>query len=276
MSHSTKKKKVKHFGGSAGLISLAIHAVIILTAGSPRIDFATKIDWGPEKDVLLKVAFPVNVRSDKARYEIQYGNVERPTHDNMPQDFAQFEVPAQKWVDLSEPGYGVALLNDCKYGHDTRANVMRLTLLRATKSPGVTADVNKTHRFTYSLLPHQGDFTNGVVRAGYELNVPVLVRTAKSSKGTTPARQSYFSITGDNVVIDSVKKAEDDSGIIVRMYEAHGARGSRTFSTSLPVERIVETDLMEREEREWKHRKGKLSLRFAPFQIRTLKIRGKD
>ena len=81
-----------------------------------------------------------------------------------------------------------------------------------------------------------------------------------------------FSITGDNVVIDSVKKAEDDSGIIVRMYEAHGARGSRTFSTSLPVERIVETDLMEREEREWKHRKGKLSLRFAPFQIRTLKI----
>jgi len=245
---------------------------IILTAGSARVDFATTVEWGDEKDVMLKVAFPVNARNERARYEIQYGNVERPTHGNMPQDFARFEVAAQKWADLSESDYGIALLNDCKYGHDTRDNVMRLTLLRAPKSPGKTADVNKTHRFTYSILPHEGDYTNGVVRAGYELNVPVIAESVKASKGAMPARQSFFSVSGENVVIDAVKKAEDDNGIIVRMYEAHGQRGRRTFSTSLPVKRIIETDLMEREERVLKHRKGKVSLTFKPFQIRTIKL----
>jgi alpha-mannosidase len=249
---------------------------IILTAGSSRIDFETKVEWGAEKDVLLKVAFPVNVRSEKARYEIQYGNVERPTHGNMPKDFAQFEVPAQKWVDLSEVGYGVALLNDCKYGHDTQDNVMRLTLLRATKSPGKNADVNKLHTFTYSILPHEGDYSNGVVRSGYELNISVMAEKVKASKGSVPATQSYFSITGDNVVIDSVKKAEDDDGIIVRMYEAHGARGRRTFSTSLPISKVIETNLMEKEERELKSAKGKVQLTFNPFQIRTLKLLTKN
>jgi alpha-mannosidase len=245
---------------------------IVLTAGSSRVDFETKVEWGAEKDVLLKVAFPVNVRSEKARYEIQYGNVERPTHGNMPEDFAQFEVPAQKWVDLSEVAYGVALLNDCKYGHDTRDNVMRLTLLRATKSPGLNADVNKLHTFTYSLLPHKGDYSNGVVKSGFQLNIPVMAEKVKASNGSTPANQSYFSITGDNVIIDSVKKAEDDNGIIVRMYEAHGARGRRTFSTSLAIRKVIETNLMEKEEREIKSVKGKVELSFSPFQIRTLKI----
>ncbi|MFC1806252.1 alpha-mannosidase, partial [Planctomycetota bacterium] len=206
---------------------------IILVAGSPRIDFLTTIEWGDEKEVLLKVAFPVDVRSDKARYEIQFGSVERPTHWNTPQDFARFEVVAHKWADLSEGDYGVALLNDAKYGHDIRGNVIRLSLLRAPKMPDPNADVGKTHTFTYSLLPHPGDFKAGVVRRGYELNVPVIAEPVAPSKGARPAAASLLSITGDNVVIDTVKKAEDDDALIVRLYEAHACRGRRTLTLGL-------------------------------------------
>ena len=245
---------------------------IILHSGSDRLDFASTVAWGDEKDVILKVAFPVNVRSDEARYEIQFGNVERPTHWNRPQDFGMFEVPAQRWVDLSEADYGVALLNDCKYGHDTRDNVIRLTLLRAPRHPGKTADVNKTHVFTYSILPHTGGYVNGVVRAGYELNVPVTAGQAPVHAGALGAEHSFFGVNAENVIVDTVKKAEDDGGIIVRLYEAHGCRGRCVLSTSLPLKGAVETDLMEHEEGSLIIRNGRIGLDFRPFQIRTLKL----
>ena len=246
---------------------------IILVAGSPRIDFLTTIEWGDEREVLLKVAFPVAVHADKARYEIQFGSVERPTHWNTPQDFARFEVCGHKWADLSEGDYGVALLNDAKYGHDIRGNVIRLSLLRAPKMPDPDADVRKTHTFTYSLLPHPGDFKAGVVREGYQLNVPVIAEAVRPSKGSCPAAGSLLAIAGDNVVIDTVKKAEDDDALIVRLYESHGCRGRRTLTIGLPVAKVIETDLMEREERELPLRRGgKVALTFTPFQIRTLKL----
>jgi len=244
----------------------------VLYAGARCVVFATTVEWGDEKDVLLKVAFPLNVRSDEARYEIQFGNVERPTHMNRPDDLGRFEVPAQRWADLSEGDYGVALLNDCKYGHDTRDNVMRLTLLRAPKTPDPTADVGKTHRFTYALYPHPGSYVNGVVRRAGELNCPPVAVAVESTPGHVPACAGHFAVSSDNIVIDTVKKAEDDSGIIVRMYEAHGCRGRRTFSTALPVVRVEETNLMEQVERELKQRRGKVSLHFNPFQIRTVKL----
>ena len=246
---------------------------IILYAGSRRIDFETVVEWGDEKDVLLKVAFPVDVRSTKARYDVQFGNVERPTHWNTPADFAMFEVPAQKWADLSEGDYGVALLNNCKYGHDIRGHVMRLTLLRAPKSPGKNADVNRTHRFTYALFPHAGDYRQGgVVQAAYELNVSATVAAVERAGGPMPRVASLLSVSGDNVVIETVKKAEDDGGVIVRLYECHGCRGRRVLRIGLPVTRAVETDLMEREERALTVRNGALALAFKPFQIRTVKL----
>ena len=244
----------------------------ILYASSRCLEFATTVEWKDEKDVLLKVAFPVNVRSEQARYEIQFGNVERPTHMNRPDDFGRFEVPAQRWADLSEGDFGVALLNDCKYGHDTRDNVMRLTLLRAPKTPDPTADVNRTHRFSYALYPHAGSYVNGVARRAGELNCPPTAAVVSSSPGDAPASAGCFAVTSDNVVIDTVKKAEDDGGLIVRMYEAHGCRGRRTFTTTLPVLCVEETDLMERVERVLKQRDGQVSLSFKPFQIRTLKL----
>jgi len=245
---------------------------IILTAGSQRLDFETTVEWGDEKEVLLKVAFPVNVRSERARYDIQFGSVERPTHWNTPKDFAQFEVPGHKWVDLSENDYGVAMLNDCKYGHDVRDNVIRMTVLRAPKTPDPTADVNMTHKLTYSLLPHTGSFTNGVIRQAYQLNVPVTAMTTTANTGKLGSRNSFFEITGENVIIETIKKAEDSDAVIVRLYEAHGSRGARTLSTSLPVKKVIETNLMEKEEARLAIKEGKIKLDFKPFQIRTLKL----
>jgi len=245
---------------------------VILAAGSKRLDFETTIEWGDEKEVILKVAFPVNIRSDKARYDIQFGSVERPTHVNTPKDFAQFEVPGHKWVDLSENDYGVAVLNDCKYGHDTHGNVMRMTILRAPKMPDPTADVNKTHKLTYSLLPHTGNFTNEVIPQAYQLNVPVTAAVVPAKAGKLASSLSNFAVTGDNVIIETVKKAEDDNALIVRLYESHGVRGIRTLSTSLPVKKVIETNLMEKEEARLTVKDGKIKLDFKPFQIRTLKL----
>ena len=128
---------------------------ISLAYNSPRLDFDTTVNW-QERNILLKVAFPVEILSPTATYEIQWGNVERPTHRNTSWDWARFETCAQKWVDLSEGNYGVNLLNHCKYGHDIQDNVMRLSLLRSTTMPDPKADQGE-HRFAYSLLPHTGD-----------------------------------------------------------------------------------------------------------------------
>ncbi|MDA0991326.1 MAG: glycosyl hydrolase-related protein, partial [Verrucomicrobia bacterium] len=249
---------------------------ITLAAQSDRLDFESIIEWGDEKEVLLKVAFPVAIRSQTARYDIQFGNLERPTHWNMPQDFARFEVCGQKWADLSEGDVGVALLNDCKYGYDVRDNVMRLTLLRAPQQPDSTADVNKTHHVTFSLYPHRGDFQNGVVREGYNLNVPMLAVAEASHTGVLPASHSSFKVTGNNIVVDTVKKAEDDRDVIVRMYESHGCRGQRTFQTTLPVESVWICDLMENPERQLPFAKGRVRLTFTPYQIQSIKLRLKS
>ena len=145
---------------------------ISLTRGSARLDFDTVIDWR-ERHILLKVAFPVDILAPQATYDIQWGNVQRPTHRNTSWDWARFETCAHKWVDLSEGGYGVSLLNDCKYGHDIRDNIMRLSLLRAPTSPDPEADQGQ-HYFTYSLLPHAGGWEAGTAAEAYRLNDPVI------------------------------------------------------------------------------------------------------
>ncbi|MCX7934600.1 MAG: glycosyl hydrolase-related protein, partial [Planctomycetota bacterium] len=245
---------------------------IALAAGARRVDFITTVEWGDEKEVILKVAFPVAVHAEQARYEIQFGSLERPTHTNMPADFARFEVAAHKWADLSEAGYGVALLNDCKYGHSIRGQVIRLSLLRAPKSPDPDADVRQTHSFTYSLMPHGGDFRQGVVREAYQLNVPLLAAPVSNRRGALPPVMKQMWVEGEGIVIESVKKAEDDHSVIVRLYEAHGGRGEATLGTALPARAAYETDLLEREERRLPLRDGRVRLAFAPFQIRTVKI----
>ncbi len=145
----------------------------------PRIDFVTEIDW-QQHETLLKVAFPVNIHANEATYEIPYGNIQRPTHWNTLWDKGRFEVPAQKWADLSEGDYGVSLLNDCKYGYDIKDNVMRLTLIKSPIHPDPNADIGE-HQFTYSLYPHAGDWrSGGTIQEAYRLNYQPHLRVVSS------------------------------------------------------------------------------------------------
>lgn len=257
---------VREFGDSR------ITQIIRLDAGSPYIDFETEVQWH-EANRLLKVAFPVDVRSHRATYEIQFGHVERPTHANTSWDLARFEVCAHKWADLSEPGYGVALLNDCKYGYDISDNVIRLSLLRAPTWPDPMAD-RGDHHFTYRLLPHAGDLRQaGVIDTGYDLNVPLVVVATDPHEGTTGPYGSMLSVDSANVVVEVVKESDDGSGaLVVRLYEAWGQRGPVTLTAPWPVGRATATDLLERHIEEIPAHDANVTIMMTPFQIATLKL----
>ncbi len=244
---------------------------IVLNAGSPRIDFPTEVEW-KESQKLLKIAFPVEIYAQKATYEIQFGHLERPTHANTSWDMGKFEVCAQKWAELSEAGYGVALLNDCKYGHDIQGNVMRLSLLRAPVSPDPLADRGR-HEFTYSLLPHAGDLREGrVIEQAYCLNAPLIVRDLKPATGPLPASHSFFLSSRPGAVIETIKVAEDGGAIVVRLYESEGGRGPLKLTTTLPVRKAWRTNLLEKEEKSLPINNGVVRLDLQPFEIVTIKF----
>ncbi|MCD9021539.1 alpha-mannosidase [Cohnella sp. NL03-T5] len=225
-----------------------IEQKIIVYADHPRIDFKTRVGWR-ESQQLLKVAFPVNIRSTKATYEIQFGNVERPTHWNTSWDWARFESVAQRWVDLSEGGYGVSLLNDCKYGHDIRNHTIRLSLIKSATSPDPTADQGE-HEFTYSLYPHEGNWLEAEThRSACELNLP-LFAVPIANRSIVSRSDSFGLIESDqsNIMIDTVKKAEDGQSLVVRLYEYGGIRSKvrlRLDNSWAIGADIEETDLME-------------------------------
>jgi len=241
---------------------------MVLDAGSRVLRFETEVDW-QEEHKFLKVAFPVAVRSARATYEIQFGHVERSTHANTSWDQARFEVCAHRWADLGEPGYGVALLNDCKYGYDILGSVMRLSLLRAPTHPDPAADRGK-HRFTYALMPHPGDFRDaGVIAAAEDLNNPLRVVRGGLSMGV---RRSLVEVDAPQVVVEAIKQAEDSDAVIIRLYEAWGGRCRARVNTSLPASRAFLCDLLERDRDELAVRDGQLDLELEPFKILTLKL----
>jgi alpha-mannosidase len=247
-----------------------IEQLVALRHDARYLDFETNVDWH-EDNRLLKVAFPVAVRSPRATYEIQFGHVERPTHANTSWDLARFEVCAHKWADLSEPGYGVALLNDAKYGYDIRGNVLRLSLLRAPTWPDPEADRGH-HKFTYRLLPHAGDLREaGVIDAAYDLNVPLCTVAEPPHPGRLGMRHSFLSVSAPNAVVEAVKLA-DDGSLVVRLYEAWGRRGPVTVRAPWPVVRATVTDLLERPIDEAESTGSDVALDLEPFKIVTLKL----
>ncbi|GIL94480.1 hypothetical protein Vretimale_672, partial [Volvox reticuliferus] len=177
----------------------SIRQTISLTAVSARLDFHCEIVWA-ENRTALKVEFPWLLDAPAASYEVQYGAVERPTHTNTSWDWARFEVCAHKWADLSEPGYGVALLNDCKYGHATYGNVMRLTLLRSPKAPDRLTDMG-THVLRYALLPHAlGWAAAGVPAHGWAFNAPLrVIRPPPQRQQTPPAAAVAAAAAGPGI-----------------------------------------------------------------------------
>ena len=247
---------------------------IVMEADSRRIDFVTEVSWH-ERHKFLKAAFPVDVHSSRATYEIQFGHLERPTHYNTSWDMARFEVCGQKWADFSEPGYGVALLNDCKYGYDIHGGVMHISLLRSSTSPDPEADQGE-HAFTYSLYPHQGTFQEaGVIESAYRLNVPVRITPlAAAQKGTLPQSASFLRTTQPGIYIEAVKRAEDGNGIIVRLYEGHGSRGETTVEFGWKVDKVIRTNLIEEDQESLPVSNNSIRLGLKPFEIATLRVLG--
>ena len=211
-----------------------------LWAGSRRLDIETEIEWH-ERQVLLKAQFPLAIHTHEATYETLYGVVRRPTHRNTSWDAARFEVAAHRFADLSETGYGVALLNDGKYGHSAHGNLLSLSLLRGPLYPDPLADEGH-HRFTYSLLPHPGDWTDaGVTDEAFALNSPLIVVPA----GEAIAADGLVAIEGLPLALGSLKPAEEGEGIILRFYEPHGARGETTLRVRRPIQRAERVNLLE-------------------------------
>ena len=240
---------------------------IVFSNVEPQISFDTICDW-KEHDTLLKACFDVEIRSKNAVFDVQFGNLERPTHDNTSWDYAQFEVCMHKWFDLSEDGYGVAVLNDCKYGCDVKNGLLRLTLLKSATYPDERADQGE-HRFTYALLPHRGGWREGnVARTAYEFNLPV--RTVACRPGED--RFSLAEIQESNVVIDAVKMAENGNGVIFRIYEYMCRREPVTMNFGRKIKDVRECDLLEKDLQVLNHDGQKLVLPFTPYEIKTIRV----
>src|SRR6185437_12344710 len=188
------------------------------------LEFHVEVDW-QESHTLLEVCFPLSVRAPRATYEMPFGYAERPTHASTSRDAAQYEVPAQRFADLSEHGFGVALLNDSKHGYSCRGNELRLSLLRSPKSPDPEADMG-SHAFAYAVMPHAGDWREaGVVAQAARFNAPLR---------RTRAVESFAAVDDPNLVLDTIKRAEDSEAIVLRLYEPHGGRGVARIRLAVP------------------------------------------
>ena len=244
---------------------------IILTLGSRRLDFVTEVDW-QENGKMLRTRFPLDIHAWEATCEIQFGTIKRPTHSNTTWDMAKYEIAAHKWVDLSQRDYGVALLNDCKYGYHVEQGLIDLNLLRSPHSPDPVAD-RAHHTFTYTLFPHQGDHVEGkVAHAAYALNIPLQATVTDVHTGTLPASASLIQVDAPNVIVEAVKQAEDGTGMVVRLYESQGA--SVAAHVTVNGARSAElTNLLETTIAPLKVGENGVEVDFGPFEIQTVKVK---
>jgi alpha-mannosidase len=283
--------QVRDDGGAASVIvtrsvgGSTITQEISLAPGATQLDFAVEIDWH-EREKLLKAAFPIDVHTDHAAFETQFGHLVRPTHTNTSWDAARFEVCAQRWVQVAEPGYGVAVVNDSSYGHDVTRHArpgggsystVRLSLLRAPRYPDPEADQGR-HRMRYALVPGAGVLD--AARAGYQINL-----LARSTAGRSAVPPLVTLDGPGTALVEAVKLADDRSGdVIVRLYEPLGGRADVTLRPSFPVDGVVETDLLEDDLAQADpdggiprallgSDSGTVRLALRPFQIVTLRLR---
>lgn len=241
---------------------------IIVYRDSMRIDFATTVDW-KEVQYLLKAHFPVDVFYNEATYDIQYGNIRRPTHKNTSWDVARFEVCAHKWADVSEDGYGVSLLNDCKYGHSIDEEGMALTLLKSSKNPNPEAD-QEVHTFTYSLLPHEGGWREGgTVDAAYGLNIPVQAVPGHSGVETV---EPFAAVESPNIIIEAVKKAQNGDGYVIRLYECFGRRTKSTLELGFVPSAVHACNILEEPAEGVPFNGKQIAFEIAPYEIRSFWI----
>jgi alpha-mannosidase len=228
---------------------------------------------------MLKVQFHTTVVAREATYDIAFGNIKRSTYANNSYDAARFEVPAHLWMDMSQTDFGLSLLNDCKYGHQGKENMMCLTLLRSPKNPDPESDM-ETHSFTYSLYPHAGSFTTGGThREALDLNDPVdavfgpdSAAGGGSRHGRLSSRHSFMELECEGATVEALKKAEDSDDIVVRVVERHGAQSEVRLSFAARPVRAVECDLMENPMHDVRLDRGTLAFTIYPYEIRTFKL----
>jgi alpha-mannosidase len=236
--------------------------IVRLDAEARRLEFHTMVDWHEDR-MLLKTCFPLDVRSPNATYEMQFGYAERPTHFSTSFDSARYEVAGHRWADLSEHGFGAALLTDCKYGYSCYANELRISLLRSPKSPDPEADMG-SHAFAYAVMPHAGGWRDAdVIGEGLRFNVPI--RWAAEAPPT-----SFASVDDPNLVLDTVKRAEDSDALVLRLYEAHGARG--TARVRVDGDRAVRTNFLEDDGEPLEIVNGEIVIPYRPHEIVTVKV----
>ena len=238
-------------------------------ADSRRIDFSTWVDW-KEHQHLLKVHFPVNIHSDEATFEVQFGNLKRKIHGNTSWDEARFESCGQKWMDISEGHYGVSLLNDCKYGYSAKDSNIALTLIKSGIEPNKTAD-QEEHVFTYALYPHKEMWSAaGTVQEAYKLNQPAYA-TEGELKNTG---KSFISTDKDNIIIETVKPAENGDGMIVRLYDCENSltKATLTFAEGM-LESVEECNLMEEKEADIEACGNSFTVSVKPYEIKTYRVR---
>ncbi|MGE5557279.1 MAG: alpha-mannosidase [Bacillota bacterium] len=240
---------------------------VVMRRGSRRIDFISAIDW-QESHKLLKVAFPVRIHANEGIHEIQFGHIRRPNHSSRQFDADRFEVSNHKWSALAEENRGFAVLNDCKYGLNITGQTISLTLLKSALAPDMTADKGM-QEFTYAVYPWNGSLAESeVVREAYELNCPV------SSVPGAAGEQWLFKIDPPNIVIETVKPAEDGSGdIVVRLYESKRTATRCILESSLPVREALINDMLEIGQQNLNWRDGKTVLEFRPFEIKTIRLK---
>jgi alpha-mannosidase len=248
---------------------------ISLRRNSRRMDFQTTVDWH-ERHKLLKVAFPVDIRAHEAIHEIQFGHIRRANHKSRPYDMDRFEVCNHRWTALAEENRGFAVLNDCKYGVNVADNSINLTLLKAPLAPDMHAD-QSLHEFTYAFYAWNGSLgESNVVREGYDLNCPVMTVAGDGGE------KSVFSLDAANVVLETVKPAEDGSGdIVLRLYESKRMTTRCALVGALPVRSACETDMLERTAKtevpcvndDGGGSLCRLTLDFRPFEIKTVQLR---
>lgn len=265
-----------------------IEQYISVCSGSARVDFVTHVNWNESRKI-LRVLFDTEIRSAVANYQTQFGYVQRPTTWNHSWDVARFEVVGHQFCDLSEHKFGMALMSDCKYGYSVRDNTMRLSLLRASKSPDDDADIGD-HTFTYSVLPHWENFPNvDVLSEAHRLNQPTFVPAwvwsddGKSLSSLLPDLR--FRLDNEEtatelgvVGVSCFKRAErHDDRFVLRVFEACGGRGSACirFPDKIRVSQanlcnMLEDVIEDNTGMEVSEHGSLLRLSFTPFQIRTI------
>jgi alpha-mannosidase len=256
-----------------------IRQTVTLREGDARLDFHTHVDWR-ERHSLLKVALPLAVLCRHASYEIQWAHIQRPTHRNTSWDEAKFEGALQRWVDLSEAGFGVSVLNDGRHGADVRGHTVRLSLLRSPTEPDPQADQGE-HEFTYSLLCHDGRPAVHANPQASALNLPLLHLAGfadvanLAARGPDAARDAitcFMALDADFAEIVTIKRADDDQHVVVRIAERHGRRGPVTLSALRPIQAAWRVDLLEEGAEAIPVVAGTAALCLRPFEVLTLRL----